>query len=189
MDLKSGILIFAYEVISTCLPLIPTTISCILTGVELMRRKQGDENTPYMAEKRASAVTVILLTSSTVLCFLPRTILILSFLFQETTLADHILALSETDGWRVIYLLTTGLAIANSCVNPLIFIMRSQNIRWYLRSLFTRAVKPDNSVFSEEIRATGATTIQMTPTVISNFMTANEVGKWKAKTLKTITIC
>ena len=189
MDLKSGILIFAYEVISTCLPLIPTTISCILTGVELMRRKQGDENTPYMAEKRASAVTVILLTSSTVLCFLPRTILILSFLFQETTLADHILDFSETDGWRVIYLMTTGLAIANSCVNPLIFIMRSQNIRWYLRSLLTRAVKPDNSVFSEEIRATNATSIQMTPTVISNFMSANEVSKWKTKTLKTITIC
>ena len=50
VDLKSGILILCYELISTCLPLIPTVISCVLTGVELLRNKgdQVEDEAPYI---------------------------------------------------------------------------------------------------------------------------------------------
>ncbi|XP_063677453.1 galanin receptor 2b-like [Bolinopsis microptera] len=174
VDLKSGILIFTYELISTCLPLIPTLVSCILTGLELLRRKGGasQEETPYIKEKRAGAVTVILLTSSTVLCFLPRTVLILSFLFQEVTLGDIIMNRFQEEGWRIMYLLTTGLAIANSCVNPLIFIVRSRNIRWYWRDVLRGIIK-GNEV---------PNTFACPNTVLTNIMSE---GKVKAKTRPT----
>ena len=177
VDLKSGILIFTYELISTCLPLIPTLVSCILTGIELLRRKGGAcrEEIPYINEKRASAVTVILLTSSTVLCFLPRTLLILSFLFQEDTLGDIILNRFQEEGWRIMYLLTTGLAIANSCVNPLIFIVRSRNIRLYWRDVIRKVIKGKNEPITITIRKSEST-------ILSNIMIE---GKVKAKTRPT----
>ena len=110
-------------------------------------------------------MTVILLTSSTVLCYLPRTVLILSFLFQEETLADLILTTLEEEGWRVIYLLTTGLAIANSCINPLIFIVRSENIRWYWRGVLTEIAEGGKAAKTE-------TNLRKTSTVLSNIMNA-----------------
>ena len=108
----------------------PTTVSCVLTGCELVLRRKSSARA-YNRDKRASAVTVILLTTTTLACFLPRTILAASFLTSETTLLDRILEEDFSNGARYAYILTTGLALANSSINPLIFIIRSQSIRQY----------------------------------------------------------
>lgn len=139
MTASQVLIILCYDLITTFLPIVPTLGSCILTGLELSKtrnRAQSMGNEEVAREKRSCAITVFLLTITTLACFLPRTILAISFLTQDVTIMDKLYNMGDEAVYLLGYILTTGLALANSSINPLIFLVRGRSIRRFCISGF-----------------------------------------------------
>ena len=148
-----------YDVATTLVPIFLIAFSCCLVAFELvLKRKQSltDINMSYqekqmVREKRSGAMTVLLLSTTTLLCFLPINMFLLNFYvknkLEEYTWMDKLMDTENPNPYkiRISYLLTTGISLVNSSINPLIFMIRCYSIRDFYRRVLTRSSVTNHS--------------------------------------------
>eukprot|EP00116_Pleurobrachia_bachei_P010281 sb/3470543/ len=149
MGWRSILIVLAYDVLTVFLPILPTFISSLLTGYELSLGTRARVCDPrFVQEKRDSSLTVLLLSITTLLSILPSTVFAVSFLVDDTTIVDRILEAFPEQGARIVYVLTSGMVIADAIFNPLIFMTRSKTI-WRFASCRTR--RPSGQVMQGNV--------------------------------------
>ena len=163
------------EVVTMYIPVIPITItSCITAGFLLVSRSMASNNSK---SSRDGAITILILTFTTLVCFTPRLAITMSALpaVADHTIADRIISGfvdeelddPQVNGFRwacfILYILTTGLSIANSGINPCIFLARGQNMKTYLRKSVHGAYRKSSAALSR-----GTTSLTLMSSVLAN---------------------
>ena len=168
------------EVVTMYIPVIPITITSYITaGFLLVSRSMASNNSK---SSRDGAITILILTFTTLICFTPRLAITMSALpaVADHTIADRIISgfVNDTllelenpdpqvDGFRwacfILYILTTGLSIANSGINPCIFLARGQNMKTYLRKSVHGAYRKSSAALSR-----GTTSLTLMSSVLAN---------------------
>ena len=126
------------EIVSMIAPVIPITITSCITAYNLLFSPAMKAASNNNASRRDGAITILILTASTLICFFPRLLVtITSITPGEHTLTDLIIdGVGMEASYSIIYLLVTGLSLANSCINPCVFLIRGQNMKLFLRKRF-----------------------------------------------------
>ena len=162
---KHWIYLIVMEVVTMYIPVIPITITSFITAGSLLLAPAMSKSNNARSS-RDGAITILVLTLSTLLCFTPRLAISFSAIggISEYTIADKII---DGVGFRwacfVIYLLTTGLSIANSGINPCIFLARGQNMKTYLRKSMHGAYRKSSAAFTR-----GTTSLTLMSSVLAN---------------------
>ena len=128
-------LIIMFEIVPLFLPVVPIVVSCLITSYKLLFSKAMQSSN--IKTRRDGAVTVLILTISTLIISLPRLTIAASFMLIETNVVDMMVEVSEGFGWTMTYLAMTGATIANAGINPLVFFIRGAQLRRYFQSSIT----------------------------------------------------
>ena len=156
--LHSVYLVFM-EIITMMIPVIPIMITSFITAYYLMfsRVTQGAK------ARRDGAITILLLTFSTLICFTPRLAVVISTLTHSSSdehdnLADNLLDSNMETGYISLYIMLTGMSIANSGINPCIFLARAGKMQIYLRKSLYNAYNYSTTAFRGIGRSTNIST-------------------------------
>ena len=123
--------IVMFEIVTMFLPVLPILISSVWTGYNLLFNNDSEFS---LKLRRKSVVTVLILTMVTLICSLPRTMIVTSFLTQEENLVDKLMEHSPRSAYNVTYLAMTGLAIGNAGINPIVLFFRGEKLRKYFEA-------------------------------------------------------
>ena len=158
------------EIVTMYIPVIPITITSYITAHNLIFSPAMKSTNAKSS--RDGAITILILTVSTLICFTPRLAISLSALkgVADHTIADRIIdSVGERWACFVLYLLTSGLSIANSGINPCIFLARGQNMKTYFKKSMHGAYRKSSAALTR-----GHTSMSLMSSVLANKSVARE---------------